>query len=272
MILGLVFEKKGKLFGIIGRAGITSTIFGFLFGSLFGNEEILNPVHQSLFHVREKLFDVMSNSNTMTLLLGAMLVGAVLILMSMSLNIINNVKHKKWGEVFFSQNGIAGFCFYLYVLLAAGGVLVGGGSPLLNPACMIIFVGVPVICFLMKEPFTNLVEHKPMTPEEGWGGYVLQNIFEVLEIILSFVTNSMSYLRVGGFVLSHAGMMLVVMTLVKMTSNAGIIVLILGNIFVMVLEGLVVGIQSLRLEYYEMFSRYYNGGGRKYKALTAEAE
>ena len=272
MILGLVFEKKGKLFGIIGRAGITSTIFGFLFGSLFGNEEILNPVHQSLFHVREKLFDVMSNSNTMTLLLGAMLVGAVLILMSMSLNIINNVKHKKWGEVFFSQNGIAGFCFYLYVLLAAGGVLVGGGSPLLNPACMVIFVGVPVICFLMKEAFTNLVEHKPMTPEEGWGGYVLQNIFEVLEIILSFVTNSMSYLRVGGFVLSHAGMMLVVMTLVKMTSNAGIIVLILGNIFVMVLEGLVVGIQSLRLEYYEMFSRYYNGGGRKYKALTAEAE
>ena len=89
---------------------------------------------------------------------------------------------------------------------------------------------------------------------------------------MSFVTNSMSYLRVGGFVLSHAGMMLVVMTLVKMTSNAGIIVLILGNIFVMVLEGLVVGIQSLRLEYYEMFSRYYNGGGRKYKALTAEAE
>ena len=124
----------------------------------------------------------------------------------------------------------------------------------------------------MKEPFTNLVEHKPMTPEEGWGGYVLQNIFEVLEIVLSFVTNSMSYLRVGGFVLSHAGMMLVVMTLVKMTSNAGIVVLIFGNIFVMVLEGLVVGIQSLRLEYYEMFSRYYNGGGRKYKALTAEAE
>ena len=113
MILGFVFEKKGKLFGIIGRAGITSTIFGFLFGSLFGNEEILNPIHQSLFHVREKLFDVMSNSNTMTLLLGAMLIGAVLILMSMSLNIMNNVKHKKWGEVFFTE----WYCRFLLLLI-----------------------------------------------------------------------------------------------------------------------------------------------------------
>lgn len=58
-------------------------------------------------------------------------------------------------------------------------------------------------------------------------------MFEVLEIILSFVTNSLSYLRVGGFVLSHAGMMLVVMTLVKMTGNAGPVVFVLGNLFVM---------------------------------------
>ena len=61
----------------------------------------------------------------------------------------------------------------------------------------------------------------------------------MLEIILSFVTNSLSYLRVGGFVLSHAGMMLVVMTLVKMTGNAGPVVFVLGNLFVMGLEGLI---------------------------------
>ena len=66
--------------------------------------------------------------------------------------------------------------------------------------------------------------------------------------------------------------MLVVMTLMEMTGGAGIIVLIIGNIFVMCLEGLIVGIQALRLEYYEMFSRYYNGGGRKYQALSAQAE
>ena len=51
--------KHNRLAGIVGRAGLTSMIFGFLFGSVFGVETLLNPVHQSLFGVREKLFEVM---------------------------------------------------------------------------------------------------------------------------------------------------------------------------------------------------------------------
>lgn len=273
LVLGLVFEKKGKLFGVIGRCGITSTIFGFLFGSLFGYENALNPIHQQLFHVREKLFDVMANSNTMTLLLGAVAIGAVLILCSMALNIWNRGRHKDWGEMLFSQNGIAGVVFYGYVIAAAAGALLNGSTPLLKPVFIILFGGVPLVCFIMKGAFSRRLAGKPMKPEEGWGGYFTENIFEALEILLSFVTNSMSYLRVGGFVLSHAGMMLVVMTLVEMTGKGGIPVLIFGNLFVMVLEGLIVGIQTLRLEYYEMFSRYYTGGGVAYKAFAAvEAE
>lgn len=271
MIIGFLFEKKGKLFGIIGRVGITSSIMGFLFGSVFGYEDLLNPIHQKLFHVREKLFDVMANSNTMTLLIGALIIGVVLIVCSMTINIVNNLRHKKLGEVLFSQNGIAGLVFYLYVIIAAGLKLTGGAN-LFHVQFVIPFILVPVFCFLMKEPLTNLVTGHGFRASQSWGAYILQNFFEVFEILLSFVTNSMSYLRVGGFVLSHAGMMLVVMTLVKMTGNAGPLVLVFGNIFVMALEGLVVGIQALRLEYYEMFSRYYTGGGRKYKALTAQAE
>lgn len=271
MIIGFLFEKKGKLFGIIGRVGITSSIMGFLFGSVFGYEDLLNPIHQKLFHVREKLFDVMANSNTMTLLIGALIIGVVLIVCSMTINIVNNLRHKKPGELLFSQNGIAGLVFYLYVIIAAGLKLTGGAN-LFHVQFVIPFILVPVFCFLMKEPLTNLVTGHGFRASQSWGAYILQNFFEVFEILLSFVTNSMSYLRVGGFVLSHAGMMLVVMTLVKMTGNAGPLVLVFGNIFVMALEGLVVGIQALRLEYYEMFSRYYTGGGRKYKALTAQAE
>ena len=271
MIIGFLFEKKGKLFGIIGRVGITSSIMGFLFGSVFGYEDLLNPIHQKLFHVREKLFDVMANSNTMTLLIGALIIGVVLIVCSMTINIVNNLRHKKPGELLFSQNGIAGLVFYLYVIIAAGLKLMGGAN-LFHVQFVIPFILVPVFCFLMKEPLTNLVTGHGFRASQSWGAYILQNFFEVFEILLSFVTNSMSYLRVGGFVLSHAGMMLVVMTLVKMTGNAGPLVLVFGNIFVMALEGLVVGIQALRLEYYEMFSRYYTGGGRKYKALTAQAE
>lgn len=273
VVLGLIMEAKGKgkLWGVIGRVGITSMIFGFLFGSVFGYEDALNPIHQKLFGVKEKLIDVMANNTTMALLEAALLVGAILILFSMILNMYNQVRHKNWGELLFSQNGVAGFAMYLFIVIAAVQYLVNGSSPLLSAPFIVVFVGVPVICFIMKEPFSNLLAHKPMKPESGWGGYFTESIFEVLEILLSFVTNSMSYLRVGGFILSHAGMMLVVMTLAEMTGGSGIVVVILGNAFVMLLEGLIVGIQTLRLEYYEMFGRYYNGGGTKYEVLSASA-
>lgn len=268
-ILGLVFEKKGQIFGIINRCGITSMIFGFLFGSVFGYEELLNPVHQSLFGVREKLFDVMAQSSTMVLLIGAVAIGAVLILTTQCMNIVNRFKHHQLGDAIFSQNGIAGLVFYGGIVFAIVATMLLGWN-VLNPVYLGIFIVLPVISFVMKEPLSNAVEHKTVKPEEGWGGYIAQSIFELIDVLLTFVTNSVSYLRVGGFVLSHAGMMLVVMTLVEMTGKAGVAVLIFGNIFVMVLEGLIVGIQTLRLEYYEMFSRYYDAGGVQFNALSAK--
>lgn len=268
-ILGLVFEKKGQIFGIINRCGITSMIFGFLFGSVFGYEELLNPVHQSLFGVREKLFDVMAQSSTMVLLIGAVAIGAVLILTTQCMNIVNRFKHHQLGDAIFSQNGIAGLVFYGGIVFAIVATMLLGWN-VLNPVYLGIFIVLPIISFVMKEPLSNAVEHKTVKPEEGWGGYIAQSIFELIDVLLTFVTNSMSYLRVGGFVLSHAGMMLVVMTLVEMTGKAGVAVLIFGNIFVMVLEGLIVGIQTLRLEYYEMFSRYYDAGGVQFNALSAK--
>ena len=268
-ILGLVFEKEGQIFGIINRCGITSMIFGFLFGSVFGYEELLNPIHQSLFGVREKLFDVMAQSSTMLLLIGAVAIGAVLILTTQCMNIVNRFKHHQLGDAIFSQNGIAGLVFYGGIVFAIVATMLLGWN-VLNPVYLGIFIVLPVISFVMKEPLSNAVEHKTVKPEEGWGGYIAQSIFELIDVLLTFVTNSMSYLRVGGFVLGHAGMMLVVMTLVEMTGKAGVAVLIFGNIFVMVLEGLIVGIQTLRLEYYEMFSRYYDAGGVQFNALSAK--
>ena len=61
------------------------------------------------------------------------------------------------------------------------------------------------------------------------GNFIVENFFEMFEFLLSYVSNTMSFLRVGGFVLSHAGMMLVVMTLMEMCSAA-------AQPFVLVLE------------------------------------
>ena len=78
----------------------------------------------------------------------------------------------------------------------------------------------------------------------------------------------MSFLRIGGFVLAHAGMMSVVMTLAEMVgAGAAPVVVIIGNIFVMGMEGLIVGIQALRLEFYEMFSRFFDADGTPFAPL-----
>ena len=91
----------------------------------------------------------------------------------------------------------------------------------------------------------------------------------MLEIAISFVANTMSFLRVGGFILSHAGMMSVVFTLAGMFGPVGYAITVaLGNLFVIGLEGLVVGIQVLRLEFYEMFGRYYSGEGVPFTPIS----
>ena len=101
-----------------------------------------------------------------------------------------------------------------------------------------------------------------MFPDKmGW--FIIEGFFELFEVVLSYVTNTLSFLRVGGFILAHAGMMLVVYTLMEMSGGVfgQTLILVIGNLFVMGLEGLIVGIQVLRLEFYEMFSRYFNGDG-----------
>ena len=96
--------------------------------------------------------------------------------------------------------------------------------------------------------------------------YLVQSFFELFEVLLSFFSNTLSFVRVGAFAVSHAAMMEVVLMLGGVESgNPNWLVIILGNLFVCGMEGLIVGIQVLRLEYYELFSRFYRGTGREFK-------
>ena len=154
---------------------------------------------------------------------------------------------------------------YTFVLGGAGLMLGGIFNPF-NTVTLIVFVAVPLLLMFLKEPIERKLKLEKMFPV-GFGGFFTESFFELFEIILSYITNTMSYMRVAGFVLSHAGMMLVVSSLMEMTGNASPVVFVFGNLFVMALEGLIVGIQVLRLEFYEMFSRYYTGDGITFKSL-----
>ena len=107
-------------------------------------------------------------------------------------------------------------------------------------------------------------EHKSV------GNFIIEGIIELFESCLTYVTNTMSFLRIGGFILSHAGLMLVVSVLAGDGGGVGpMVVRVLGNLFVIGMEGFLVGIQVLRLEFYEIFSRFYKGGGKPFNPVTA---
>ena len=102
---------------------------------------------------------------------------------------------------------------------------------------------------------------------------VVQALFELIEVLLSYFSNTISFVRIGAFAVSHAAMMQVVQMLAGAENGSpNAVVNVLGNIFVCGLEGLIVGIQVLRLEYYEMFSRFYKGSGRKFEPFRSDAE
>ena len=132
----------------------------------------------------------------------------------------------------------------------------------------IIVIALSFILIFLREPLTELVNGEKNWMPEKWGDFILQNLFESIEVLLSYVTNTLSFLRVGAFVLVHTGMMSVVFTLAETVGGAGYYpVIIFGNALVCVLEALLVAIQVLRLEFYEMFSRFYSGEGRAYEPV-----
>jgi V/A-type H+/Na+-transporting ATPase subunit I len=261
-------KKKGSVLGAIGiRIGISSMIFGFLYGSVFGNEYVLNPFFINVLGLSDKPIHVMDSDFTMTLLIAAISIGAILIIMAISINIYMQIRKKHYVALFMSHNGLAGLMFYGYVL-AALALSMGFQTNILTPIYLIIFAGIPLLLIFFKEPFERKSHGEALFPT-GFGGFFVEGFFELFEILLSYITNTMSFLRVGGFVLSHAGMMLVVTSLMDMVGGTGsIFVFIFGNIFVMALEGMIVGIQVLRLQFYELFSRYYDGNGVAFQTLN----
>jgi V/A-type H+/Na+-transporting ATPase subunit I len=86
---------------------------------------------------------------------------------------------------------------------------------------------------------------------------------------MAYVSNTLSFLRLAAFSLNHVALFIAIFTVADMLQTAGYwMTVVLGNLFILVLEGAIVGIQTLRLEYYEGFSRFFSGDGRAFRPLT----
>jgi V/A-type H+-transporting ATPase subunit I len=83
-----------------------------------------------------------------------------------------------------------------------------------------------------------------------------------VETVLAILSNTISFMRVGAFALNHVGFFMAFRMLSDLVGGSGsVFVMIFGNVLIIILEGLIVGIQGLRLEYYELFSRFFKGDG-----------
>lgn len=267
-LAGLFFYRKwGMQLGqVMERIGVSSALFGLAYGSVFGFEHLLDPVYHALGFAKKPV-EVMDGATINQILLVAVGAGVVMLLASMLINLIQGVKQKSLARAVLDANGLCGITIYCAVLGGVAGMLLG--VALFSPLYVVFLILLPVLLLILKEPILHLLAGESPKPEEGIGGYLAESVFELFEIFLSFATNTMSFLRVGGFVLSHAGMMLVVNTLSEMVgAGAGPIVIVLGNVFVLCLEGLIVGIQVLRLEFYEMFSRFFSGEGLPFEPAS----
>lgn len=264
--------KKFSLGPIMVRCGISACFFGVLFGSFFGYEEALNPFYKSVFKLDEKPINVMASDKTMIVIGSAIALGVVLIIVAIITKILMSFKLRDFENALFSPNGLAGLVFYTSTVVGAALQMLFN-IKVLTPLYITFLLIFPLILMFFKEPLGNLLAKKEHWLPENIGDYLSQNIFEMFTVILEYVVNTVSFLRVGAYIMVHAGLMQAVFLIAEMlrpiSNVAYIIMVIFGNLFVICLEGLLVGIQVIRLEFYEMFSRIFDGAGQPFEPVVA---
>jgi V/A-type H+-transporting ATPase subunit I len=247
-----------NLGGVFERLGVSSIVFGFLYGSVFGSEKVINAM---LIRPMEEINDV---------LVGAIIFGCIFLILGFIFGITNSIRRKDIERGFFGKDGLAGFMFYIGALILIVSIVYK--NPLLPRTIWIIYFIFFLLIILLKEPLANIIMGKKILFEAGAKDYFIESSFEVVETVLSMFSNTLSFIRVGAFALNHVGLFVAFSAMASMAKSgvASVLILILGNVIVICLEGLIVFIQGLRLEYYELFSKYYEGGGVTFEPVKVK--
>ena len=266
------WKKFAPIFKIVGCACM---ITGFLYGSVFCSEDLLvRPtrfITGRLFgYELDRFISVMPNNGIdkiFALFAFSLCIGVIINSLGLMINIYNRFKLRDYRRAIFAKTGIVGAFFFWYVLALALRMGLGGKLSPVDIPC--IFV--PLILLFWGEPIYRLLFHKrPLFPE-GVFAFIMEGFVEVMESVSYFISNSVSFLRVGAFALSHAVLSFIVFTLVELLSGIPfatffqIIIIVCGNILIIVLEGLIVSIQVIRLQYYEFFSKFFTESGETFK-------
>lgn len=257
VLLSFYVDKINKTFGgLVRRIGISSSIFGLMYGSFFGIETLIPTL-------LIKPFD-----NIMTVLIASVAFGVLLMVISYIIGIFNKVKKQNnIEEGIFGKEGLAGLMMMISFILIILNIV--GKSPLPMPIAIVMLV-LSIVMIIFKQPLARKIEGEYPLYDSSKGDYYVESSFSIVEALLSVFSNLVSFTRVGAFAINHVGLYMAFEVMAKLAGGGiiGIIILILGNILIIGLEGMIVFIQGLRLEFYEMFSKYYEGNGRKFRPIT----
>ncbi len=288
LIMGILMARNiikvggwNKFAPIFMAIGISSSIMGLLTGEFFGTETVLEPFAEwvtGLFGTpRAPILKLMPSADPKSIyvMFGvfgvAVAIGFVINTCGLLLNIINNLSRKKFAEALLGKNGLAGAVFFWYVIALVLRIVLAKHSIALYD---IIIIAVSLFFAAFAEPFERKANGEKELFENGFGTYVISGVVEVIEVISGYLSNTISFVRVGAFALSHAVLNFTILTLTNMcggqASPGGIIVLIFGNALIVVLEGMIVAIQVIRLQYYEFFSKFFHETGREFKPFKFE--
>ena len=269
-------QKVRDIGFLFAASGLASMAVGAIYGSYFGfNHEKVSWLPGSLWHEPVGSGEHAA-AETMETLMVAVIGGTVLISLGLVFNIINRLKSRDWAHGIFDKFGLIGAVIYWAVLWLAVWALVNGPKDLpLVPVFSIIALGVLVL--FIREPLLVFLRRRRGEHAESLVEATIIALVEIMEIFVGYLANSLSFLRLAAYAMSHFALLLATMEMSKVLGSMGgagrpaaVIVLILGNLVIIVLEGLVAAIQAIRLEYYEFFGKFFSGMGRAYKPFEAE--
>ncbi|HSD60609.1 MAG TPA: V-type ATPase 116kDa subunit family protein, partial [Burkholderiales bacterium] len=242
-LAGLAFWRKLRGFGpFVLAIGASSMAFGWFYGSIFGIEHWIHPLWISPM------------SDPVRMLTVALYWGIGFILVATALTIINRINDGDVAAALLDGKGLAGLLFYAGAIYALWEAFRGHFGPLELAALTV--------------PMAAILGYKWHEYRGPLGERALVVLIEGFETVMGYFANTLSFLRVAAFSLNHVALFLAVFTIANMLGATGHgITVVIGNVFVLVLEGAIVAIQVLRLEYYEGFSRFFSGDGREFHPL-----
>lgn len=275
---GRVLKKASagvrKLLQLFIYCGAASVVTGILFGSYFGYP-LLPPLWFDYHRVVTGHGGEGIINNVYDILRITIYFGIAVISLGLVLNWINLFRKRRWFLLLLDKTGLLGGWFYGFGVYTAFS-FVATGYKQLPPGSFLLFAfGVPVVILLFKAPLHHYLHRK-----EGHGlnvfsfiDFFMEWIVELLEIFSGYLANTLSFMRVAGLGIAHVSLMTAFDSIARMAGDgdigvAGIFILILGNVLVIALEGLSAGIQALRLNYYEFFSKYFTGKGISYNPVS----